>query len=205
MLITIEGVSGAGKSTLVRNLTAQMRAAGREVVDLAEREAATADPAWQLGHLMRAVTTPFGAHESALLYAARTAGRARLAREHLAAHPFSIVMADRLDLSLTVQLRRAGLDTATCRSLLALATQGLPSSLTILLDVSFREHVRRLRERGHPPLAEQTFSALREAFLQEYDRCPPPCFLVDSSCLTAAEVEAIAIDQVTPLVVPQGA
>lgn len=205
MLIIVEGVSGAGKSTLVGALTARLRADGHAVVDLAELEATTVDPAWQLGQLMRTATAPLDPAEAALLYAARTAGRARLARQQLAARPGSVVMADRFDWSLAVQLRRAGLAEDAQRVLLALVTQALMPALAILLEIDFAEHVRRLRRRHHHPLSEVEFHALRHAFRQDYDRCPWPRLQIDSTSLSAAEVEAVAAQQIDLLIAGQGA
>jgi dTMP kinase len=199
VLIVVEGVSGAGKSTLVNRLTVRLRAAGQTVVDLAEREATTIDPAWRLGDLMRTATTPLDPTEAALLYATRTMGRDRLARTQLVAHPSSVVMADRFDWSLAAQLRLAGLAEDVQRVLLALVTQALTPRLAILLEIDFAEHVQRLRQRHHHPLNETEFHALQHAFRQDYDRCPWPRLQIDSTSLTPAEVEARAFQEINLL------
>ncbi|GLZ28225.1 hypothetical protein Lesp02_04150 [Lentzea sp. NBRC 105346] len=199
MLITIEGVSGAGKTTLTRCLIARLRESEQDVIDLAEVEQISADPAWHLGQLMRAMTTQFADREAALLYTARTAGRVRLACERMADWAIPVVVADRLGLSLSVQLRRAGLDTSTRHALYAMAMSGLPQPVTVLLEVSHHEHVRRLRARGHRPLPEPTFNDQRNLFRSEYDRCQQPRLLVDTSGMDASEVEAAVLNLICPL------
>jgi thymidylate kinase len=198
MLITIEGVSGAGKTTLVRALTAHLRSHGHPVVDLAALEQASRDPSWHLGELMRTLPTPFPPAEAALLYTARTAGRARLAHHHLATQPTTVVVADRLGLSLAVQLAHADLDTPTRHALLAVATAALPPAVSILLDLTHPEHTHRLRQRGHAPLTAAAFAAARNAFHAEYHRQPEPSLLLDTTRATTTEVLTATARFVTP-------
>lgn len=196
MLITIEGVSGTGKTTLVQALDTHLRHAGRHVVDLAAQEEATEDHAWRLGHLMRSTPTPFSPIEAALLYSARTAGRARLAQAYLSRQPDTVVLADRLAVSLAVQLRRAAIEPGTCERLLALTSRGLPAATTILLETSHAEHMRRLRARGHSPLDADQFRYLRDAFRAEYERCGRSGTRIDTTGVGVDDVLAAALHAV---------
>jgi thymidylate kinase len=199
MLIAIEGISGAGKTTVVTAVAEYLRAAGHTVIDVAAEEHARADPCWHIGELMRTLTTTFPPAEAALLYTARTAGRARIARGYPGS-PAAVVVADRLHLSLAVQLRRAGLDTPTRRCLLALATGGLDIAATVLLEVSHSDHVRRVRQRGHAPLSAEVFAALRDDFRTEHHLLPRDCTaLIDTTEASPTEVVGAVLGMITNL------
>lgn len=188
MLIEIEGPSGAGKTSLIARLRTVPQFAGRSVPDVGEIEAATGDLGWRVGAFMRGYDQPIDPTEAVFLYCARTAARARLA---LTANDSpAVVLCDRLLLSLQVQARLAGISSPTAEQLADLAVRGIRPDLTILLDVNYPIHCRRLAGRGQPAQPEITFHRTREIFAECYEQHPGPKLQIDTTSLAPDEVLA---------------
>lgn len=144
MLIAIEGLDGSGKTTQARLLTAHLRERGREVL-LVEEPGTTA-----VGKAIRAILLEQGGEieplSELLLY---EAARAQLVREVVrpALEGGKIVIADRFALSsLAYQGYGRGLPLELVARLNEVATGGLEPDLTILLDISPEEGLRRKAE-----------------------------------------------------------
>lgn len=144
MLIAIEGLDGSGKTTQARLLTAHLRERGREV-SLVEEPGTTA-----VGKAIRAILLEQGGEieplSELLLY---EAARAQLVREVVrpALQGGKIVIADRFALSsLAYQGYGRGLPLELVARLNEVATGGLEPDLTILLDISPEEGLRRKAE-----------------------------------------------------------
>lgn len=193
MLIEVEGPSGAGKTSLIANLRTVPQFAGRSVLDVGQIEAATGDLGWRVGAFMRGYDQPIDPTEAVFLYCARAAARARLALVANDSH--AVVLCDRLLLSLQVQARLAGISSTTARELVDLAVRGLRPDLTILLDVNYPVHCRRLAGRGHPTQPETTFHRTRQMFAECYEQHPGPKLRMDTTSLAPDEVLAGVSEQ----------
>lgn len=144
MLIAIEGLDGSGKTTQARLLVEYLRKRGREVL-LVEEPGTT--PA---GKAIRTILLDHGSEltplSELLLY---EASRAQLVREVVkpALAASKTVVADRFALSsIAYQGYGRGLPLELVRKLNEIATEGLEPDLTILLDISPEEGLRRKGE-----------------------------------------------------------
>ncbi len=142
MFITFEGPDGSGKTTQIAPLVAFLRAQGHTVFETREPGGT------HIGDQIRAVLHDLSnremhPHTEILLYAASRAQlvaqeiRPRLARGE-------IVVCDRYaDSTLAYQGHGHGLDLPTLRTILQFATGGLKPDLTLYLDISAEDGLKR--------------------------------------------------------------
>lgn len=191
MLIEIEGPRGAGKSTLIENLCADLGNSEHPFIDAAVVEQRDTDPGWLVGALMRSFHQPLAAHEAVFLYCARTAARARTIRRLLA--PGTIVLSDRLRLSLQVQVCLAGITADNARTLIRLAMHEIEPDYTVLLDVDYAGHYRRITEQGREPQAKSDFQETRAHFTHAYRHIMTPKLCLNTADMTAQEVQGAVL------------
>jgi dTMP kinase len=144
MFITFEGPDGSGKTTQARMLVERLRQRGYDVL-LTREPGGT-----EIGDQIRAVlhdseNTAMDARTEILLYSASRAQHvAQLIRPALAAG--KIVVSDRYaDSTYAYQGYGRGLDLEMLRMVTQFATDGLMPDLTIYLDLSPEEGLRRRR------------------------------------------------------------
>jgi dTMP kinase len=199
VLIAIEGLDGSGKTTQARLLAEYLRKRGKDVL-LVEEPGTT-----PTGKAIRAILLDHGREilplAELLLY---EASRAQLVREVLepALAAGKIVVADRFALSsLAYQGYGRGLPLELVQELNAIATGGLEPDLTILLDISPEEGLRRKVQpasRGEAGVRPTTFldrleesgleflRRVREGYLKAVP--PPPRGRVLDAHLSQEEV-----------------
>jgi dTMP kinase len=145
MFITFEGLDGSGKTTQIRDAADWLRAAGHDVL-LTREPGGTA-----IGDQIRAVLHDLGNAEmhpraELLLY---NASRAQLVAQVLRPHldGGGLVLCDRFyDSTLAYQGYGHGLDLDALRAIVGFATGGLRPDLTVLLDITPDEGLRRRRQ-----------------------------------------------------------
>ncbi len=145
MFITFEGLDGSGKTTQIQRAADCLRAAGHDVL-LTREPGGTA-----IGDQIRAVlhdlaNTEMDARAELLLYnASRAQLVAQVLRPHLKAG--GLVLCDRFyDSTLAYQGYGHGLDLDALRAIVSFATGGLRPDLTVLLDITPDEGLRRRRQ-----------------------------------------------------------
>lgn len=145
MFITFEGLDGSGKTTQIQRAAAWLRAAGHDVL-LMREPGGTA-----IGDQIRAVLHDLNNAEmhpraELLLYnASRAQLVAQALRPHLAAG--GLVLCDRFyDSTLAYQGYGHGLELDALRAIVTFATGGLRPDLTVLLDITPEEGLRRRRQ-----------------------------------------------------------
>lgn len=142
ILITLEGPEGSGKSTHVRLLCRYLRSKGFAVLHLREPGSTV------IGEKIRKILLDcknknMDAVCEMLLY---QAARAQLVREKVvqALKERKVVVLDRfLDATISYQGYGAGLDVKIIREIGKLATCNIQPELTILLDISAKEGLRK--------------------------------------------------------------
>jgi len=148
VFITFEGPDGSGKTTQVPLLVEFLRARGCRVF-------ATREPGGTLiGDQIRAVlhdlkNQGLQPHTEILLYAA---SRAQLVAQEIQPRLAAgeIVICDRYaDSTLAYQGYGRGLDLPTLRTILRFATGGLQPELTLYLDITAEEGLRRRAQASH--------------------------------------------------------
>ena len=145
MFITFEGPEGSGKTTQIKLLAAHLQAAGYDVLD-------TREPGGTLiGEQIRAVlhdlnNTAMVDKAEVLLYAASRAQHVgQLIRPALAQG--KVVISDRYaDSTLAYQGYGRGLDLDALQQITAFATGGLTPHLTLYLDCSVEEGLKRKQQ-----------------------------------------------------------
>ena len=145
MFITLEGPEGAGKTTQLRPLADFLRGCGYVVVTTREPGGTP------IGAQIRAVlhdmaNVQMHPHTEILLYAA---SRAQLVAQEIRPRleAGQVVVCDRYaDSTLAYQGYGRGLDLPTLRTILDFATGGLRPELTLYLDISAEEGLRRRQE-----------------------------------------------------------
>lgn len=186
-LIAIEGLDGSGKTTQARLLAEHLRRKGNQVVQVEEPGTTNA------GEAIREILLD-GKREIAplcelLLY---EASRAQLVHELIrpALATGKIVVADRFALSsLAYQGYGRGLTLKLVETLNAIATDNLAPDLTLLLDISPEEGLRRKAQK--PPdrmeSAELEFyRRVRQGYLHALPK-PPRGQMLDG-CLSPEEI-----------------
>jgi len=146
VLITFEGSEGSGKSTQARMLCSYLRQNGFKVVNLRE-PGSTA-----IGEKIRRIlldpkNKKMDTASEMLLY---QAARAQVVREKIlpALKQKKIIVLDRfLDATICYQGYGAGLDIKLIKQIGKLATCGMQPDLTMLLDISAKEGLRRSKTR----------------------------------------------------------
>ena len=145
MFVTFEGLDGSGKTTQIQRAAAYLRAEGHDVL-LTREPGGTA-----IGDQIRAILHDLGNAEmhpraELLLYnASRAQLVAQVLRPHIEAG--GLVLCDRFyDSTLAYQGYGHGLDLDALRAVVTFATGGLRPDLTILLDITPEEGLRRRRQ-----------------------------------------------------------
>jgi thymidylate kinase len=186
MLIEIEGPRGAGKSTLIENLCADASSPEQRFINAAAIERYDTDPGWLVGALMRSFNQQLEAYEAVFLYCARTAARVRIVRGLL--KPDTIVLSDRLRLSLCVQARLVGINPADMRTLIRLTMSEVKPDYTILLDTDYAAHHRRFTAQAREPQPEPDFDETRAHFTHAYQRFAGPKLRINTADMSPQEV-----------------
>ncbi len=146
LFITFEGPDGSGKSTQVKLLSAELLAAGQNVLTV--REPGGTPISEQIRDVVHSLRNrEMSDRAECLLY---NAARAQLVDQLIMPHlqRGGIVLCDRYaDSTLAYQGYGRGLDLSAVRSVVAFATRNLKPDLTIYLDVDVEEGIER-RKRG---------------------------------------------------------
>ncbi len=147
LFVTFEGPDGCGKTTQIAQLAEWLRGAGHEVIDT--REPGGTHIGDQVREILHAPDNrSMRSTAELLLYCA---SRAQLVGDVI--RPYlergGIVLSDRYaDSSLAYQGYGRGIDLGTLRVILDFATGGLRPDLTLLLDLSVEEGLRRRKGSG---------------------------------------------------------
>jgi len=188
LFITFEGGEGAGKSTQIRRLADRLRGLGHDV--LVTREPGGSPGAEAVRHvLLSGAAEPFGPRMEALLFAAARSDHVEQVIRP-AVERGAIVLCDRfLDSTRVYQGVTGGLDAAFVAALERIVVNGMMPDLTLILDLSPVEGLRRAGARRGADAAADRFEKetiaiherRREAFLDIAMREPYRCVLVDAS------------------------
>lgn len=207
MFISFEGGEGAGKSTQIRLLAERLREEGREVV--VTREPGGSPGAEAVRHvLLSGAAEPFGPPLEAILFAA-----ARLDHVEQVIRPAlargAVVLCDRfVDSSRVYQGVTGGLEPEFMDALERVTVGGTMPDLTVILDISPEEGLKRAAERrgeGSPDRFEketlQVHRRRRRAFLDIAKREADRCVVLDALLPPedVAQAVARAVDRVLSL------
>ena len=145
MFITFEGLDGSGKTTQIHLLTAYLRNQGYDVI-LTREPGGTpiGDQIREVLHTLK--NAEMHPRTELLLY---TASRAQLIEQVIKPHLKSgtIVLCDRfVDSTLAYQGYGHGLELALLRTILEFATGGLKPDLTMYMDISVADGLKRRRK-----------------------------------------------------------
>ena len=193
--VTFEGIEGSGKSTHLRQLAAELRRRGRDVLETREPGATRAGGAIR-ELLLAANGAPLTPLAELFLYCADRAQHLdEVVRPALAAG--RVVLCDRFsDSTIAYQGYGRGLSLETVRALDASARRGLEPTLTILLDCPIADGLARARGRARsaaPDRFEAEASAFHErvrAGFLELAAASPARFVVVDASAPLAEVHA---------------
>ncbi len=192
--ITLEGGEGAGKSTQMRHLAEWLQGQGIDVVTT--REPGGSPKAEVLRELLLGGSVaPFGAEAEALVFAlARADHVAQTIRPALQAGRW--VISDRFFDSTRAYQGASGVSTARLSELEKIAVGDDRPDLTLILDLSVEEGMRRMGKRdAGPDRFERDDVAMHEArraaFLAIAEREPERCAVIDASRGEAEVAEAI--------------
>ncbi|MCK5749200.1 dTMP kinase [Oricola sp.] len=189
LFITFEGGDGAGKSTQIRRLAGALRRDGYPVT--VSREPGGTPGAEAVRHVVldTSAAEPFGPYLEAMLFAA-----ARNDHVEQTIRPAlkrgEIVLVDRfMDSTRVYQGASENLDSNFVRALERVAIADVVPDLTIILDLSPGEGLRRAHARRDPNAPADRFEKedvaaheiRRQAFLDIAEREPARCRVVDAS------------------------
>ena len=189
LFITFEGGDGAGKSTQIRRLAGALRRDGYPVT--VSREPGGTPGAEAVRHVVldTSAAEPFGPYLEAMLFAA-----ARNDHVEQTIRPAlkrgEIVLVDRfMDSTRVYQGASENLDSNFVRALERVAIADVVPDLTIILDLSPSEGLRRAHARRDPNAPADRFEKedvaaheiRRQAFLDIAEREPARCRVVDAS------------------------
>lgn len=178
MFLTLEGPEGAGKSTLAATLTQRIEAAGREV--LRTREPGAGALGADIRKLLLEGEEIPRLSELFLFLADRAHHVERIIRPALESG--KVVLCDRFaDSTVVYQGYARGLDIEQLRSLNKIATQGLTSNLTLLLDLPAEVGLSRLQNPDRLDSESLSFhQKVREGFLLEAAQEPDRWVILDA-------------------------
>lgn len=180
MLIVIEGPPRVGKTSLAEALPGSLRVS----------ESGASSPAPCLADFTRSHSACFDPIERFLLYAARTAVKARAASE-IHQGDRTVIVLDRLHASLHVLgVATLGLDEAFVSAVLnGHVTRGLSPDLTIFLDCGYTTYRQRAQRRGDGLLLNAAeYETQRQGFRQYFEVADLPALWLDTSDVTPAQV-----------------
>ena len=187
LFITFEGGEGAGKSTQIRRLADRLRNERHDV--LVTREPGGSPGAEAVRHvLLSGAAEPLGPRMEALLFAAARSDHVEQVIRPAVARG-AIVLCDRfLDSSRVYQGAAGNLDPAFVAALERIVVNGMMPDLTLILDISPVEGLRRAGERRGADAAADRFEKetiaiherRREAFLDIAMREPERCVLISA-------------------------
>lgn len=171
VFISFEGGEASGKTTQIRLLQDRLRAAGRTAISV--REPGGTPLGEKIRHLLKHDLDGQGmSPETELLL--MNASRAELVRKVIgpALDSGAVVLCDRFsDSTLAYQGGGRGLDPAMVRSVIHAATGMLEPDLTLWLQLSPAETLRRLCERkGEPGALDDRFDDERAEFFERVER-----------------------------------
>ena len=206
MFITLEGPDGSGKSTQVAPLVEFLRQQGYSVLPTQEPGGTVISDQVRNVLLNRPENSAMHPRTEILLF---LASRAQLVEERIrpALLEGTIVLCDRYaDSTLAYQGYGHGVDLDTLRSLLAFATGGLQPDLTILLDVSPEEGLRRRKKGGGEWNRLDAFALafherVRQGYLEMAHQQPGRWHIVDahqSPDMVQSEIRQVVLSRLQP-------
>lgn len=169
LFVTFEGTEGAGKSTLIRHVRRELRKRGLTVE--VTREPGGTPVSERIRRLL--LTQGMEPVTELLLYeAARAEHVDRRIRPALSRG--AIVLCDRFtDSTLAYQSHARGLDWSSVKAANGLATRGLKPDLTVLLDVSPRKGLARVKRPNRFEAEGVRFQEkVRRGFRRAMDEAP---------------------------------
>jgi dTMP kinase len=193
MFITLEGPDGSGKTTQIRLLTGWLREQGYEVI--VTREPGGTDIGDQVRNVLHDPdNTAMDARTEILLYSASRAQHvAQLVRPALASG--KIIISDRYaDSTLAYQGYGRGLHLETLMTITLFATDGLLPDLTLYLDITPEEGLRRRQLGGEEwnrldAEALEFHQRVRNGYLELIEQEPRRWIVIDAA-RSAEEVQA---------------
>ncbi len=206
MFITLEGPDGSGKSTQVAPLVEFLRQQGYSVLPTREPGGTVISDQVRNVLLNRPENSAMHPRTEILLF---LASRAQLVEERIrpALLEGTIVLCDRYaDSTLAYQGYGHGVDLDTLRSLLAFATGGLQPDLTILLDVSPEDGLRRRKKGGGEWNRLDAFALafherVRQGYLEMAHQQPGRWHIVDahqSPDMVQSEIRQVVLSRLQP-------
>jgi dTMP kinase len=186
ILITFEGGEGAGKSTQIKHLAARLAEVGHEV--LVTREPGGSPGAEAVRHvLLSGAAEPFGTDMEAILFAAARSDHVEQVIKPALAKGTTVLSDRYYDSSRVYQGVTGDVGLEMMTSLVNIACEDAWPDLTIILDLSPEEGLRRATERRgdeapdrYEKEALEMQSARREAFLQIAKEEPERCVVINA-------------------------
>lgn len=199
--LTLEGPEGGGKSTQARLLAEHLKAQGHDL--LFTREPGGTDIGDQIRHVIMSLDNKRMSPQAEFLLF--SASRAQVVREVIRPHleRDGLVISDRFfDSSLAYQGYGHGLDLDTLRAVTEFVTGGLLPDLTLLLDLSAEDGLKRRRSDGSWNRLDDYDLAfherVRQGYLQLAEADPQRWVRIDASGdpdAVQAEIQSVVAER----------